>query len=567
MSSQPLKIVVIGGSAAGPKAAAKARRMDEFAQITLIQREPDLSMASCGFPYYVGGTFDDRNLLICTPAGIVRDPHFYGKAKRIEALVECEAVHIDRAEKTVTYKHLPSDRRYTIPYDRLVIATGASPVCPSAPGFELEGVHTLHTMADADALRAVRDQKTVDKAIVVGGGLIGFEVCEALRLAGIDTTVIEKTRQILPFLDPDLAKLVERHVRAHGPDIIVGNGVAEFLGDDGRLTGVKLDNGTELPCQLAVVAVGVRPNVGLAQAAGIEIGEVGGIRVDEHMQTSDPDVYAVGDCVECRSLITGKKVRAPYGDLANLQGRVAGQNVVRAGSARFPGITQTGICKIFDYTVGFTGISAKQAQDLGWRNVETATISGLDIPVFMGGKLLISKMVADRETGRILGFQCIGPGDVSKRVATVAMAIRGNLTVADLVNADLPYAPPYSLALDHVIVAAQVLENKLAGRMEGLSVTEVKQRVDSGADCFILDTRSPAEFEEMRLGIGETLIPLGALRDRFGELPQDKDKEIILYCKISLRGYEGAAILSAHGWHNVKVMEGGIMAWPYPREK
>ncbi|MGE5155783.1 MAG: FAD-dependent oxidoreductase [Bdellovibrio bacteriovorus] len=567
MSSQPLRIVVIGGSAAGPKAAAKARRMDEFAHITLIQREPDLSMASCGFPYYVGGTFDDRNLLICTPAGIVRDPAFYGKAKHIEALVECEAVHIDRASKTVTYKHLPSDERYTVPYDRLVIATGATPVCPSAPGFELEGVHTLHSMADADALRAVRDQGAADKAVVVGGGLIGFEVCEALRLAGIHTTVIEKTRQILPFLDPDLAKLVERHVRAHGPDIIVGNGVAEFLGEDGRLTGVKLDNGTELPCQLAVVAVGVRPNVGLAQAAGIAIGEAGGIRVDEHMQTSDPDVYAVGDCVECTSLITGRKVRAPYGDLANLQGRVAGQNLVQPSSARFPGIVHSGICKIFDYTVGFTGISAQQARDLGWSDIETATISGLDIPVFMGGKLLISKLVADRESGRILGFQCIGPGDVSKRVATVAMAIRGNLTVDDLVNADLPYAPPYSLALDHVIVAAHVMENKLAGRMQGLSAMEVKQRVDSGTDCFILDTRSPAEFEEMRLGIGETLIPLGALRGRLGELPQDKDKEIILYCKISLRGYEGAAILNAHGWRNVKVMEGGIMAWPYPREK
>jgi NADPH-dependent 2,4-dienoyl-CoA reductase/sulfur reductase-like enzyme/rhodanese-related sulfurtransferase len=567
MPSQPLRIVVIGGSAAGPKAAAKVRRMDEHAQITLIQREPDLSMASCGFPYYVGGTFDDRNLLICTPAGIVRDPTFYGKAKRIEALVECEAVHIDRTAKTVTYKHLPSDERHTVAYDRLVIATGATPVCPSAPGFDLAGVHTLHSMADADALRAVRDQKQVSKAIVVGGGLIGFEVCEALRLAGIQTTVIEKTHQILPFLDEDLAKLVERYVRAQGPDIIVGNGVAEFLGEDGRLVGVKLDNGTELPCQLAVVAVGVRPNVGLARAVGIEIGETGGIRVDEHMRTSDPDIYAAGDCVECTSLVTGLKVRAPYGDLANLQGRVAGQNLVQSGSARFPGITQTGICKIFDYTVGFTGVSERQARELGLGDIETATISGLDIPVFMGGKLLISKLVADRQTGRILGFQCIGPGDVSKRVATVAMAIRGNLTVGDLVNADLPYAPPYSLALDHVIVAAHVMENKLAGRMQGLSATEVKQRVDSGADCFLLDTRSPQEFEEMRLGIGETLIPLGALRGRLGELPQDKDKEIILYCKISLRGYEGAAILNAHGWRNVKVMEGGIMAWPYPREK
>ncbi|MBK1703748.1 FAD-dependent oxidoreductase [Halochromatium glycolicum] len=567
MSTQPTRIVVIGGSAAGPKAAAKARRMDEFAEIILFQREQELSMASCGFPYYVGGTFDDRNMLICTPAGIVRDPNFYGKAKGIEALVQTEALRIDREAKTVFLKHLPTGNERTLHYDRLILATGARPVCPAAPGFDLAGVQTLHSMGDADALRAVRDAKEVDKAVVVGGGLIGFEVCEALRLAGIDTTVIEKTKQILPFLDPDLGKLVENHIRAHGPDIIVGNGVAEFLGDNGKLVGVKLDNGTELPCQLAVVAVGVRPNIDLAQLAGLEIGDQGGIRVNDRMQTSDPDIYAAGDCVECTSLVTGRYVRAPYGDLANLQGRVAGQNVVKEGSAHFPGITQTGICKIFDYTVGFTGLSAQRAKAEGFTEIETATISGLDIPVFMSGKLLISKLVAERESGRILGFQCVGPGDVSKRVATMAMAIRGKLTVADMVNADLPYAPPYSLALDHTIVSAQVMENKLQGRMQGLTVTEVKERVDHGADCFVLDTRSPQEFEAMRLGIGETLIPLGALRDRLDELPQDKDREIILYCKISLRGYEAASILQQHGWRNVKVMEGGIMAWPYAREK
>jgi NADPH-dependent 2,4-dienoyl-CoA reductase/sulfur reductase-like enzyme/rhodanese-related sulfurtransferase len=567
MSSQPLRILVIGGSAAGPKAAAKARRNDEFAEITLIQREPDLSMASCGFPYYVGGTFDDRNLLLCTPAGIVRDPAFYGKAKGIDARIETEAVAVDRAAKTVTVKHLPTGEHETLHYDRLVIATGATPISPNAPGIELDGVHTLHSMADADQLRAMRDQKQVTKAVVVGGGLIGFEVCEALRLADIDTTVIEKTERILPFLDADLAKLVENHVRAHGPDIIVGNGVAAFLGDNGRLYGVKLDNGTELPCQLAVVAVGVRPNIRLAQAAGLEIGSQGGILVNEYMQTSDPDVYAVGDCVECTSLITGEQVRAPYGDIANLQGRVAGQNLIEPGSATFPGVTHTGICRIFDYSVGFTGLSEARAREAGIQDIETAVVSGLDIPVFMNGELLISKLVAERASGRILGFQCIGPGDVSKRVATLAMAIRGKLTVADLVNADLPYAPPYSLALDHVIVAAHVLENKLKGHMRGISASEVKQRVDAHVDCFILDTRSPEEFEEMRLGIGETLIPLGALRERLHELPDDKDKEIILYCKISLRGYEGAAILQAHGWRNVKVMEGGLMAWPYAREK
>lgn len=566
MSSDPVKIVIIGGSAAGPKAAAKARRMDEFADITLIQRESELSMASCGYPYYIGGTFDDRNLLVCTPAGIPRDPTFFDKAKHIKALVRTEVIRIERENKTLTYKDLDTDEKTTIPYDRLVIATGAAPVCPVAPGFDLEGVLTLHSMADADALRAIRDEGKVSKAIIVGGGLIGFEVCEALRLAGIETTIIEKTAQVLPFLDADLAKLVENHTRAQGADIIVGNGVAEFLGDEGVLTGVKLDNGIELPAQLAVIAVGVRPNIALAQMARLEIGEKGGIRVNDCMQTSDPDIYAVGDCVECTSLITGQSHRAPYGDLANLHGRVAGQNVIAPGSAHFPGNTQTGICKIFDFTVGVTGLSDVAAREAGLE-VESVVISGLDIPVFMGGKLLISKTVAERESGRILGFQCIGPGDVSKRVAIMATAILGKLSVSDMVNADLPYAPPYSLALDHVIVAAHALENKLRGRMQGISVSEVKRKVDHGEDVFILDTRNPTEFEQMRLGIGESLIPQGAIRTRLNELPQDKDREIILYCKISLRGYEVASILQAHGWRNVKVMEGGIMAWPFPREK
>jgi NADPH-dependent 2,4-dienoyl-CoA reductase/sulfur reductase-like enzyme len=306
MSSQPLRIVVIGGSAAGPKAAAKARRMDENAEITLIQKDADLSMASCGYPYYVGGTFDDRNLLICTPAGIVRDPDFFSKAKRITALIRSEALSIDRREKSVTYKDLPSGEHYRIPYDKLVVATGAIPLCPGVPGVDLDGIMSLHSLDEADALRAIRDERKVQRAVVVGGGLIGFEVCEALHLGGIETTVIEKMPNILPFLDPELAKLVENHIRANGADIITGNGVAAFLGEDGRLVGVKLDNGTELPCQLAVVAVGVRPNVALAQLAGVTIGAQGGIEVNEFRQTSDPDIYAAGDCVECTSLITGQ---------------------------------------------------------------------------------------------------------------------------------------------------------------------------------------------------------------------------------------------------------------------
>ena len=222
---------------------------------------------------------------------------------------------------------------------------------------------------------------------------------------------------------------------------------------------------------------------------------------------------------------------------------------------------------MFDFNVGSTGLTMARARELGMTDVVSATISGLDIPMFMSGKLLFSKMIANAKTGQVLGFQCVGPGDVSKRVATMAMAIRGKLTIDDVGNADLPYAPPFSLVLDNVIVAAHVLENKITGRMQGISAAEVHGRFVEKADCMFLDTRSPQEFEEMRLGIGEILIPLGAMRKRLNELPPDKDKEIIVYCKISLRGYEAVSILKAAGYTNVKVMEGGVVAWPYPREK
>nr|HOO47485.1 FAD-dependent oxidoreductase [Deltaproteobacteria bacterium] len=320
------RIVVIGGSAAGPKAAAKARRMDNDAEVVILQKDADLSMASCGYPYYVGGYFDDRNMLLCTPTGVTRDPQFYLNAKAIEARTNTEVTSIDRNDHTVSYRNLLTGETGSMEYDRLVIATGATPRMPPIPGTDLKGITTLQSMKDADFLRRVRDEKIIKKAAVIGGGLIGIETCEALQLAGIEITVIELLPQLLTFLDWELAKLVENHVRTKSANVITGNGIAEFLGEDGHLTGVKLANGTELPCELAVVAIGVIPNTRLAKEAGIKIGVTGGIEVNEYMQTSDPDIYAVGDCVETTHRITGKKVLAPYGDLANLQGRVAGEN-------------------------------------------------------------------------------------------------------------------------------------------------------------------------------------------------------------------------------------------------
>ena len=561
------RIVVVGGSASGPKAAAKARRIDNSAEVTILQKEADLSMASCGYPYYVGGYFEDRNMLICTPTGVVRDPKFYLNAKDIAARVNTEVIAIDRSKRTVSFRHTVTGETGEMAYDKLILATGAVPRMPPIPGTDLQGITTLQSMKDADFLRKVRDERKIRKAAVIGGGLIGIETCEALQLAGIEITVVELLPQLLMFLDWELAKLVENHVKSKGANVITENGIAAFLGENGRLTAVKLQNGTELPCELAVVAIGVRPNVKLAQQIGLEIGETGGIRVNEYMQTTDPDIYAVGDCVENVHRITGKKVLAPLGDLANLQGRVAGENAASTNCVTFPGTIQTGICKVFDYAAGSTGLSETMARRLGFADIVTVINASPDKPGFMEGKLLVTKLVADSKSGRILGAQCVGPGNVNRQIAQWSMAIQGHLTVEDVVNSDLPYAPPFSLAIDHGVAAAHILQNKMKGRMKGISCAEVHKKVTAGETPFLLDVRQPEEFEQMRLGIGETLMPLGALRKRLNELPQDKGKEIICYCKISLRGYEAALVLEGNGWKNVKVMEGGVAAWPYPREK
>ncbi|WP_273274506.1 FAD-dependent oxidoreductase [Maribacter polysiphoniae] len=559
------KIIVIGGSAAGPKAAAKARRMDEFAEITMFQKGPDLSMASCGFPYFIGGFFDDRNKLLCTPAGAVRDPKFYWNAKGIVAKVNTEVTRIDRLHKKVEFTDLMTGKKGSQSYDKLIISTGATASMPPIPGSDLEGITNLQSMQDADYLRKIRDEGKIKKAVVIGGGLIGIETLEALHLAGIELTMVELLPQLLTFLDWKMAKLVQNYLKTKA-NVITKNGVAEFKGENGKITGVKLQNGTEIPCELAVVAIGVRPNIGLAKEALLDIGSLGGITVNEYMQTSDPDIYAVGDCCEIKNIITGKNVLAPYGDLANLEGRVAGENVIKGNVASFPGTIQTGICKLFDYGIGITGLSETKAKEAGFDFVKVINASP-DKPGFMDGKMLITKLIAEKESGKILGAQCIGPGDVSKQLAIWATAIKGNLNVEDMVNADLPYAPPFSLAIDHSIASAHILQNKMNGVFEGISGVDLMEKLNNNEDIFLLDVRGPDEYEQTRLGLGETLIPLGTLRMRLDEMPQDKNMEIITYCKISLRGYEAAVLLKAHGYTKVKVLEGGITAWPFDKEK
>lgn len=560
------KIIVIGGSAAGPKAASKARRMDEHAEITIYQKASNLSMASCGYPYYIGGFFDDRDQLLCSPAGVIRDSRFFWNAKKILTKVNTEVTSIDRQTRQIQFTDLTTGEKGSAGYDKLIIATGATPRKPPISGIDLEGVTHLQSLPDADYLRKVRDEGKIKKAVVIGGGLIGIETCEALHLAGIEITIIELLPQLLTFLDKQMAKLVEKYVQTKA-NVILENGVAAFLGENGRLTGVKLQNGTEIPCDLAVIAIGVVPNTRLAKDSGLETGQTGGIVVNEFMQTNDPDIYAAGDCLEIPNLLTGNPVHAPYGDLANLQGRVAGENVICGNVAAFPGTIQTGICKVFDYGVGATGLSEQNAKKAGLRNIETVVNASLDKPGFMQGKLLVTKLIVDTLDDIILGAQVIGPGDVSKQIAIWAMAIKGSLTVNDMANADLPYAPPYSLAIDHSIATAHIMQNKLKGIFKGISAEQLREKHKNKEPLVLLDVRNPDEYEQMRLGIGEKLIPLGQLRKRLNEMPEDKNTEIITWCKISLRGYEAALVLQANGYQNVKVLEGGIAAWPYKREK
>lgn len=561
-----MRIVVIGGTAAGPKAAARAKRLNQGAEVILLQKTPELSMASCGYPYYVSGGVAQRDQLLCTPAGVVRDPQFFAGAKGVKALVNTEALAVDRQAKTITYRTAGATENESMTYDKLILCTGGTPRVPRFPGIELEGVTTLHAMADADRLRHLGVTGKGMKAIIAGGGLIGMETCEALAACGMDVTVVEKLPNILAFLDPELSMLVANHARAKGVKVLTDMGVAGFEGTNGSVSAVRLEDGCSLPCDLAVVALGVAPNVRLAREAGLAIGATGGIAVNAHLRTSDTDIYAAGDCVEVVCRLTGGKTLAPYGDLANLEGRVAGENAALGDTAIFPGTIHSGICKVFDFAAGSTGLSERKAKEAGY-NVVTAVNASPDKPGFMGAKLLVSKMIADAGTGRILGFQCVGPGEVNRQVAEAAMAVMAGMTVGDACMADLPYAPPFSLAIDHFIATAHILENKMRGLMTGVSCLDVHRDLAEGGKPFVLDVRGPKEFEEMRLGIGEILIPLGQLRNRLEELPADKSARIVAFCKVSMRGYEAQRILKAKGYDNVVVMEGGIMAWPFFREK
>lgn len=556
------RIVVVGGVAAGPKAAAKITRLEPDADVTIIEKGVFLSYAGCGLPYYVSGVVTDQADLMSTPAGALRDEVFFLNVKNVHVHNGTVATAIDRERRCVTVRSLESGEERRLPYDKLILATGATPVEPPIEGRELQNVLTLHGVEDAERMRALLAGRTALDVVIVGGGLIGVEVTESLVSSGCRVTIVEALPQILSPLDMEMAAQVATHMKSHGVKILTGTTVTAIKAadaDPSRAGSVETTAGT-LPADMVVVAVGVRPNVGLAQDCGLEIGETGAIAVDDHLRTSDADIFAIGDCAQSTNLVTGRPAYVPLGSTANKQGRVAAINAT-GGDDTFPGILGTSICRVFDFNVAVTGLTEREAERLGYE-VETALSPAPDKPHFMpDARLLMLKAVTDRATRRLLGLQAVGPGDAARAVDVAAMALHAGMTMDALSKVDLAYAPPYSPAMDNVITASDVVRNKLDGIAVGVSAAEVKRKIDAGEDVLLLDVRSPAEVQQVAIP-GAVNIPLGVLRQRLDELP--RDREIVCFCKISLRGYEAALIANAAGC-DAKFLDGGVVMWPYER--
>lgn len=438
-------------------------------------------------------------------------------------------------------------------------------ICPNILNVstrKLKNIFKLNHPYDANNIKIAIESGKVKNAVIVGGGLIGLEVAEALVKSEIKVTIVEMLDRLLPkMLDREMSILLMRNMEANGIDVSVCNKVLGFEGDDqGNLQAVVTEKGT-IDAQLALIAVGVKPNTKLAEDAGLEISENGAIKVNEYLQTSNPDIYAGGDCIDNVNLVLNRRVYLPLGDLANIHGRVIANNI--AGKReKFPGVLGTSICKVFDFNAGAIGLTEEMARENDYE-VVTAVVPGPDKAHFYPtAKGIFIKLVGDKKTGKILGAQIIGPGDVAKRINMLSVGMFHGITAQILAKMDLAYAPPFAPAMDNLITAANVLQNKIDGIAKSLTAMEVKERLDKKMDFILLDVRSPKEVESISLPYENVVnIPLGVLRDRYHELPMGK--EIVIFCKVSLRGYEAQKILEEKGFTNVKFMDGGIISWPF----
>lgn len=555
------RVVVVGGVAAGPKVAAKVMRLDQQAEVTIVERGRFLAYSGCALPYYVSGLVNDQRRLLETPLGALRDSSFFHDLKNVRTLDMTVAVRIDRAHKTVRVRSFDGSER-DLPYDQLVLTTGSRPVRPEVPGIDLGGIYTLHGVPDAEALRAELLSPHVKDVVVVGAGLLGCQITEAIAMRGARISLVEASPTILGVVDPLIGLLTQRHLESHGIRVLTDARVTAFEGER-EVRQVVLHDGRRLPCDFVVLAAGVRPEVTLGEAAGLKIGPMGAFAVDGHLRTSDPDIYAAGDCAERPDALTGQPSWFPGAAAAAIQGRIAAVNLC-GGAEEYPGSLGTAIIKQFDATVARTGLTVQQAREAGFDPV-AAVVPGLDHAHFIpDAQMMVFVLVADRRTRRLLGAQVFGRGHVAKRIDIVATALAAGLSLEDVSRLSLAYAPHCAMATDVVIAAANVMRDKLDGHFEGITPFELHDALARPDPPLVIDVRLPAELDVVRLS-GSRFIPLGALRQRLDELP--RDRTIVLVCKLGLRGYEASLILKANGFEDVRVLDGGLDAWPFDLER
>jgi len=538
-----MKLLIIGGVAGGATAAARARRLSESAEITLLERGPYVSFANCGLPYYLSGDIAKRSqLLLQTPEG------FQGRYG-VQVHLNTEALEIDRAGRRVLARGPEGDQWFS--YDRLILAQGGNPILPPLPGASLPHTFKLWTVPDMDRIHSYLNEQAPKTAVVAGGGFIGLEMAEAFHARGLKVTVVELAPQIMVTMDKEFARQAKNHLVSRGLTVETGVGLKAVLGESKE---VELSDGRRIPADIVLFSVGVRPELTLVKQAGLTLGESGGLLVDESLKTSDPNIWAAGDMVEVVQRVSGKRVRVPLAGPANRQGRIAATNAL-GGKLKYQGALGTAVVKLFDATAASTGLTEKVAHEAGFDVGVAIVHKDHHAGYYPGGKLLTLKLVYDKKTSRVLGAQGFGLEGVEKRIDVVATALLGKLTLDDLAELDLAYAPPYSSANDPLNLAAFVGQNDVSGFSPLVTADQAAAR--DPVSSLILDVRNLGEYAGGHVP-GSLNIPVDELRGRLDEVP--RDKTILVHCKVGFRGHLALRILKENGYTSVFNITGGYLS-------
>ncbi|HJV20753.1 MAG TPA: FAD-dependent oxidoreductase [Sediminibacterium sp.] len=543
-----MKYLIIGGVAGGASTAARLRRMDEQAEIILFEKGSYISYANCGLPYYIGEVITERNKLFVQTAASFKQRF------NIDARVQAEVLKIDAEAKNVQVKNLQTGEIYTESYDKLVLSPGAEPVRPPLEGINSEGIFTLRNVTDTDKIKEYVSRFPKGKAVVIGAGFIGLEMAENLHHLGMSVTIIEMGNQVLAPVDFPIAALAQQHIRSKGVDLRLNTAVTGFIRSGNSLQ-VQIKDQAALEADVVILSIGVKPDTRLAVEAGIDIGKGRGIQVNEYLQTSNPDIYAVGDAIEFINPITGNSMPTYLAGPANKQGRICANNIVLGNHQQYHGSINTAIVKIFDLTVAVAGVASKHLKAAGIEHQVSITHSGSHAGYYPGSEQMTIQIQFSPEDGQLLGAQIIGIDGVDKRIDTLSSVIQRRSSIYELTEFEHAYAPPYSSAKDPVNMAGFVAENILQKRIQVVPWTVAEQ---IGANDLLVDVRMPDEFAAGKIP-GAINIPVDDLRGRLNELPKDRD--IYIYCQIGLRGYLAQRILLQNGFTRVYNISGGYKLW------